>query len=162
MRHTLFTLILLILLVSPVVAQENKVQDQKPTTPGTAETEKPKNAVDQILEDAAKRGEVIIGSCLNEDCVKDDATGVESGRILVMPKPGYPAIARAAHAEGEVEVKVIIGEEGTVIAAASISGHPLLQAASVAAARDAVFTPTRFYGKPVKVVGVIKYNFVLQ
>lgn len=165
MRHTLFTLIILLLMASHATAQENQPQDQKPTTPSaTTETEKPKNEVDRMLEDATKRGETIIGACITEDCVKDsggELAGLLTGRILKMPKPTYPAVARAAHAEGEVEVKLIIGEDGTVIAAASISGHPLLQSACVSAARDALFEPTLLHGKAVKVAGVIKYNFVL-
>jgi outer membrane biosynthesis protein TonB len=59
-------------------------------------------------------------------------------------------------------VKVIIDVDGTVIAAASISGHPLLQGASVNAARNARFSPTKVNGQAVKVVGVIEYNFVIQ
>ena len=143
-----------LLMVPQALAQEN----QTPTT----ETDKPKNAVDRIIEDAAKRGEPIISTCITEDCAKDadKIDGLETGRALRLPKPTYPAIARAANAQGEVEVKVIIGEDGTVIAAASISGHPLLQAASVSAARDALFSPTRLNGEAVKVVGVIKYTFV--
>ena len=153
MRHTLFTLMFVLLMVPQALAQENQ-------TPST-ET-KPKNIVDQMLEDAAKRGESIIGPCITEDCAKDAAAGLLNGRALRLPKPTYPMIARKAGAEGEVEVKVIIDEEGTVIAAASISGHPLLQAAGVSAARDAQFAPTLLNGIAVKVVGVIKYNFVVQ
>jgi len=59
-------------------------------------------------------------------------------------------------------VKVLIDVDGTVIAAASVSGHPLLQAAAVNAARNARFTPTKVNGQPVKVVGVIQYNFISQ
>jgi TonB family protein len=152
MRHTLFTLMFVLLMVPQALAQENQ----------TTQTDKPKNAVDQMIEDAAKRGEPILGTCIIEDCDEDAAKidGLLNGRAIRLPKPTYPGIARAAHAEGEVEVKVIIGEDGTVIAAAAISGHPLLQAASVSAARDAQFTPTLLNGKAVKVVGVIKYNFV--
>ena len=155
MRHTLFTLLFILLMVPQALAQES----QTPT-----ETDKPKNAVDQMLEDAAKRGEPIIGTCLSEDCANDASKvdGLVNGRALRLPKPIYPAIARAANAQGEVEVKVIIGEDGTVIAAACISGHPLLQAASVSAARDALFAPTLMNGNAVKVVGVIKYMFVQQ
>ena len=154
MRHTLFTLMFILLMVPQALAQDT----QTPTT----ETDKPKNAVDQMIEDAAKRGEPIISTCITEDCGKDAAKieGLEIGRPLRLPKPTYPMIARRAGAEGEVEVKVIIGEDGTVIAAASISGHPLLQAASVSAARDTLFSPTVLNGKAVKVVGVIKYVFV--
>ena len=152
MRHTLFTLMFVLLMVPQVLAQDTQ-------TPTEA---KPKNAVDKMLEEAANNGETILGACLMEDCAKDAAKidGVQNGRALQMPTPTYPAIARAANAQGEVEVKVIISEEGTVIAAASISGHPLLQAASVSAARDAQFAPTLLHGKPVKVVGVLKYTFV--
>ena len=86
--------------------------------------------------------------------------GVLNGKALELPKPAYPPIARAAHASGTVVVQVTIDEEGHVIAAHAVSGHPLLQAASVAAAREAKFAPTRLAGEPVKVTGVIQYNFV--
>lgn len=88
--------------------------------------------------------------------------GVLNGKALELPKPAYPAIARAAHSSGTVVVQVLIDEEGYVIAAHAVSGHPLLQAASVAAARQAKFSPTRLAGEPVKVTGVIQYNFVAQ
>ena len=79
--------------------------------------------------------------------------------IKLLLIPAHPPIARAANATGTVEVKVIIDVDGKVIAAASISGHPLLQGASVSAARDARFTPAKYNGEPVKVVGVIPYTF---
>ena len=88
--------------------------------------------------------------------------GVLNGKALELPQPPYPPIARAAHASGTVEVQVIIDEQGNVSAARAISGHPLLQAVSVAAARQARFTPTRLDDEPVKVTGVIKYNFVAR
>ena len=61
--------------------------------------------------------------------------GVEAGRALRLVKPQYPSIAVRAHATGEVEVRVIIDVDGEVIGASAISGHPLLQAAAVTAAR---------------------------
>jgi TonB family protein len=88
--------------------------------------------------------------------------GVLNGKAISLPKPPYPAIARAAHASGTVIVQVLIDEAGNVISAHAVSGHPLLQAASVAAARQAKFAPTKLSGQPVKVNGVIQYNFVAQ
>lgn len=88
--------------------------------------------------------------------------GILNGKALALPIPAYPPIARAAHASGTVMVQVLIDEEGNVIAAKAISGHPLLQAACVAAAREAKFSPTRLEGNPVKVTGIIQYNFVAQ
>jgi len=88
--------------------------------------------------------------------------GVLNGKAVDLPMPEYPEIARAAHAEGAVTVQITIDEDGNVIAAKAVSGHPLLQAAAVRAARDARFTPTRLSGEPVQVNGVIVYNFVAQ
>jgi len=87
-------------------------------------------------------------------------SGVLNGKALELPQPTYPGIARAAHASGTVTVQVIIDEQGNVTAARALSGHPLLQAVCVAAARQARFSPTMLEGEPVKVAGVIKYNFV--
>jgi protein TonB len=88
--------------------------------------------------------------------------GVLNGKATSLPKPTYPAVARAARASGTVTVQVTIDENGSVISARAVSGHPLLQAAAVQAARSARFSPTKLSGQPVKVTGVITYNFVAQ
>ena len=85
-----------------------------------------------------------------------------NGKAVHLVTPPYPAIARSAHASGSVTVQVLIDENGGVISAKAVSGHPLLQAAAVAAARSSRFTPTKLSGQPVKVNGVIIYNFVAQ
>jgi protein TonB len=88
--------------------------------------------------------------------------GVLNGKAISLPKPPYPQIARAAHAAGTVVVQVLIDENGNVVSAHAVSGHPLLQAVAVQAARSARFSPTKLSGQPVKVTGVIQYNFVAQ
>jgi len=88
--------------------------------------------------------------------------GVLNGKALSLPKPAYPAIAKQAHASGTVVVQVTISESGSVLSATAVSGHPLLRAAAVAAARSARFSPTKLSGQPVKVTGIIQYNFVAQ
>jgi len=88
--------------------------------------------------------------------------GVLNGKAVHLVQPTYPQIARQAHASGTVVVQVLIDENGTVISAHAISGHPLLQAVAVAAARASRFSPTKLSGQPVKVNGVIQYNFVAQ
>jgi TonB family protein len=85
--------------------------------------------------------------------------GVLNGKAVSLPKPAYPAIAKAARASGTVVVQVTIDEQGRVISARAVSGHPLLQAAAVSAAQGARFSPTLLSGQPVKVTGVINYNF---
>jgi len=88
--------------------------------------------------------------------------GVLNGKAISLPKPAYPPIARAAHASGTVVVQVLIDENGSVVSANAVSGHPLLRGAAVGAARQARFSPTKLSGQPVKVTGVIQYNFVAQ
>jgi len=88
--------------------------------------------------------------------------GVLNGKATSLPKPPYPPVAKAARASGTVTVQVTIDENGNVISARAVSGHPLLQAAAVQAARSAKFSPTKLSGQPVKVTGVITYNFVAQ
>ncbi len=88
--------------------------------------------------------------------------GTLNGKATEMPVPEYPVIARAAHASGAVTVEITIDENGNVVAAKAVSGHPLLQAAAVNAARQATFTPTRLNGEPVRVTGALVYNFVAQ
>jgi TonB family protein len=88
--------------------------------------------------------------------------GVLNDKAISLPKPPYPPIARAAKATGTVVVEVTVDENGNVISARAISGHPLLQAGAIAAARSARFSPTRLSGQPVKVTGIITYNFVAE
>ena len=85
-----------------------------------------------------------------------------NGKATHLVQPPYPPIAKSAHASGTVTVQVLIDESGNVISAQPTSGHPLLQAAAVNAARDSKFSPTKLGGQPVKVSGVIIYNFVAQ
>ncbi len=85
--------------------------------------------------------------------------GVLNGKATSLPAPEYPAIARQAKASGTVVVQVTVDEYGNVAAAKAVSGHPLLQAASVVAARQAKFAPTFLMGEPVKVTGIINFNF---
>jgi len=86
--------------------------------------------------------------------------GVLNGKALALPQPAYPPLARAAHVSGTVMVQVLIDEQGNVSAAHAVDGHPLLQSVCVAAAREAKFSPTLLEGEPVRVTGVIQYNFI--
>ena len=86
--------------------------------------------------------------------------GVLNGKALALPQPAYPRLARAAHVSGTVMVQVLIDEQGNVSAAHAVDGHPLLQSVCVAAAREAKFSPTLLEGEPVRVTGVIQYNFI--
>jgi protein TonB len=94
--------------------------------------------------------------------VKPISGGVLNGKATSLPVPVYPSQARAARASGLVTVEVVIDGSGKVISAKATSGHALLQQAAVLAAQQARFTPTLLSGQPVKISGVINYNFALQ
>ncbi len=85
--------------------------------------------------------------------------GVVNGKATNLVQPPYPAAARAVRASGAVNVQVTIDEKGNVISASAVSGHPLLRAAAVSAARQSKFSPTVLSGTAVKVTGVVVYNF---
>ena len=85
--------------------------------------------------------------------------GVVNGQAISLPKPAYPAAARAVNAKGSVSVAIVISKAGSVISASAVSGHPLLRSAAASAARRARFRPTLLSGQPVEVSGVIVYNF---
>ncbi|MFN7931632.1 MAG: energy transducer TonB, partial [Blastocatellia bacterium] len=77
-------------------------------------------------------------------------------------QPVYPAEAAAARATGAVQVAITVAEEGHVISAEAVSGHPLLREAAVAAAKQWRFHPTELSGVPVKIQGILTFNFTLQ
>ena len=84
---------------------------------------------------------------------------VLNGKALSLAKPLYPPQARLAHVSGTVLVWVSIDESGNVISASAVTGHPILRAPAVEAAKLSRFSPTLLEGRPVKVTGIIAYNF---
>lgn|GEM_PF-856797 len=88
--------------------------------------------------------------------------GVLNAKAISKPEPAYPPIAKAARASGTVTVQITVDETGKVIGAKAVSGHPLLQQAAIQAAYQARFMPIMVTGRPVKVTGIVTYNFVLQ
>jgi TonB family protein len=90
------------------------------------------------------------------------AGGVLNGKVAKKPQPKYPPMALASRTQGTVTVQVIVDEDGNVASARAVAGPVPLRGASEEAARKAKFDPTTMCGQPVKVSGVITYNFVLM
>lgn len=88
--------------------------------------------------------------------------GVMNGRALFLPKPAYPHEAKAAGARGVVIVEVVINECGNVVSANVVSGDWRLKSACQTAAMAARFSPSVMSGFPVRVAGIIRYNFTIQ
>ena len=74
----------------------------------------------------------------------------------------YPSIAQKAGIEGMVLVEFIIDEKGLPIGFRIIKGHPMLNDAALAAAKDYRFTSAKQGDKPVKVKWQIPFRFRLR
>jgi periplasmic protein TonB len=85
-----------------------------------------------------------------------------NSQAISLPKPIYPQMAKQIRVQGVVTVQVLIDENGRVVSAKAINGHPLLVPEAQKAALQARFSPTMIGEQPVKVSGVITYNFVMQ
>jgi TonB family protein len=84
---------------------------------------------------------------------------VLEGNAITRMEPVYPPTARMMGAYGVVKVQVTISEAGRVIDAKAISGHQALRPAAVEAAYKWVFKPTTVNGAPIKVQGILTFNF---
>ena len=85
--------------------------------------------------------------------------GVVNGIAKNLPTPIYPAVAKQMGISGVVQVQVLIDESGKVISANAVSGNTIFKSAAEKAAWGARFSTTTLSGVPVKVSGVIVYNF---
>jgi tetratricopeptide (TPR) repeat protein len=89
------------------------------------------------------------------------SAGIINGKAITLVTPPFPAEARGKQS-GKVTVRVLIDENGNVLRACAVEGPSLLMKGSESAAYRSKFTPTKLEGMPVKVNGVIIYNFVSQ
>lgn len=94
--------------------------------------------------------------------LKPISAGVLNGRAILLVKPVYPAAAKSVKVQGTVEISILIDESGCVTEAKYVSGHPLLTASSLKAARASSFEPVLLSGNPIRVQGVIVYNYRLD
>lgn len=85
--------------------------------------------------------------------------GVVNGYATDLPKPIYPAAARAIGLSGVVNVQVLIDEYGNVVSAKAIDGPVIFKTEAERSAKRAKFKPTYLSEQPVKVTGIIVYRF---
>jgi TonB family protein len=86
--------------------------------------------------------------------------GVLQGYAIHKEQPDYPPAAKAERLSGTVFIQVEIDETGKVTNAKILCGADLLAVPSREAALKWRFKPTTLSGNPVKVMGVLTFNFV--
>ena len=74
-------------------------------------------------------------------------------------QPTYPVEARKAGISGVVQVRVSVSEQGQVMEAEALSGPEQLREFAVDAARQWIFKPMTIGRYPVKIDGVLVFNF---
>lgn len=84
------------------------------------------------------------------------------GKALNLVKPPFPSTFNGKLGNSTIVlVEAKIDEDGNVISAKSISGHPVLRAACEAAARASKFSQTTVAGVSVKAKALLTYEFIL-
>lgn len=76
-------------------------------------------------------------------------------KALRLPMPEYRRSAKENGIQGEVKILVLINEEGNVLSAGPLSGHPELIAGAIGPACKALFEQ-----HPKKGIGVVTYRFI--
>jgi outer membrane biosynthesis protein TonB len=88
--------------------------------------------------------------------------GVINGKAIDLVKPDYPEEAKLKKLNVQVKVAVVIEKDGTVNFAKADSKYSFFNSAAEKAALSSIFSPTFLNCQPVKVTGVIVYNFTAQ
>jgi TonB family protein len=164
MKKNIFTtiafLILLNIAVEPQINAQNRRRRTRPPTVITKVSN-----IEEFDQGTPEERAKIIEECSIPDRPRPEAVikmPVLCGKAISLPKPSYPEEAKAAKASGTVTIDIVIDEKGRVIWAKAISGHPLLQEASVKAACRARYSPMKLSGQAVRANSVITYNYVAQ
>src|SRR5271154_3914135 len=92
----------------------------------------------------------LFSSLRAEDAAMKGSRADAKAAATTKPPPSYPAIARQLKVEGEVQVQVLIGEEGKVEGATAITGNPILTKAALDTVKDWKFAPFKSNGKNVR------------
>jgi periplasmic protein TonB len=85
--------------------------------------------------------------------------GAELGKLIYRVEPVYPIFAIHNSVEGTVELRAIIGRDGTVREVQVLSGNAFLILAAKQAVLQWRFRPTLLNGKPVEVDTFFTVNF---
>jgi len=82
--------------------------------------------------------------------------------LIYRVQPVYPPIARAARAQGSVELRATISKTGLIENLTLISGHPTLSQSAIEAVRQWRYRPYLLNGEAVEVETEVTVNFVLS
>ena len=82
--------------------------------------------------------------------------------LIHVVTPVYPEAARQAGIEGDVSLRIMIGQNGAVSRASVLSGEPVLARAAAQAVEQWHYEPALLDGSPVNVVTTVTLAFRLR
>jgi len=85
-----------------------------------------------------------------------------ASRLITKVPADYPPTVRAAHIEGNVLIKAIIGPDGSVVQAQIVSGHPMLAREALLSVSKWKYQPVVRDGSPVEVATTVTVAFKLS
>jgi len=89
-------------------------------------------------------------------------SAVQQKKLLVKVTPVYPVAAKEQRIQGVVQLRAVIGKDGSVENLELLDGDPMLAAAAMDAVRQWKYETTLLNGNPVEVVTEIRVNFTLS
>jgi TonB family protein len=137
---------------------ETKAEDAPPPPPVPARSGEGSAPGDSPAKESGALPEVSMNESKKNE-IRRVSAGALMGSVVKEVGPVYPEAAKRFNAWGDVQVLVMISDQGKVIDARAVSGHLLLRKAAVAAARQWQFAPSKLNGEPVSVEGVITFVF---
>ena len=89
-------------------------------------------------------------------------TRLDPAMLIHRVEPVYPPLAKQTHREGRVELRAIIGTDGTVRSLEIVAGDPLLERSAVEAVQQWRYKPTILNGQAVEIDTYITVIYTMQ
>lgn len=89
-------------------------------------------------------------------------TNLDPAMLIHRVEPVYPPLAKQIHKEGRVELRAIIGTDGTIQSLEVISGDPLFLRSAREAVEQWRYKPTYLNGQPVEIDTFITVVYLMQ
>ena len=89
-------------------------------------------------------------------------TTLDPAMLIHRVEPVYPALARQIHKEGRVELRAIIGTDGTIQSLQVLNGDALFERSALEAVQQWRYRPTILNGQPVEIDTYITVIYTVQ
>jgi protein TonB len=89
-------------------------------------------------------------------------TTIDPAMLIHRVEPTYPFLAKQTHREGRVEMRAVIGTDGTIQSLQIISGDPLFLLSAREAVQQWRYKPTVLNGKPVEIDTFITVVYTMR